>query len=137
VIGRILQDYGSRLLRAKGVVNVMGISEPMVVQCVQEVAYPPVRLKRWPAQGVLSDRKGRLVFIAQGLDADNRRDIEARLSALPNDEVAMRVLATTPLLPTRCWLNERLPWMGRGSFETSGWVVQPPIRGAKAASLRM
>jgi len=127
-MGRILLEYGSCLLRAKGVLNVSGSPEPMVIQCVQDVAYPPVRLKQWPKQGPLADRRGRLVFIAQNLSEAAVADIMAQLSSLPNDDMATRILATNPLLPTRCWLNQRMPWMGGGSFETEGWVVQPPIR---------
>lgn len=126
-LGEILQDYGRALLRAKGVVAVAGTDAPMVVQCVQDVAYPAVRLARWPTSGPLADRRGRLVFITQGLDGSAAHDIRARLGSLPDDGAAMRVVATTPLLPTRCWLSQRLPWMGQGSFETDGWVVQPPI----------
>lgn len=126
-MGRILMDYGSRLLRAKGVIGVVGTMIPMVVQCVQDVAYPPVRLAKWPADGPLSDRRGRMVFIGRGLSKEDVADIKARLTILPDDNAAMRMVATTPLLPTRCWLNQRLPWMGRGCFETDGWVVQPPV----------
>ncbi|OIQ93501.1 putative GTP-binding protein YjiA [mine drainage metagenome] len=128
VMGHILMEHGSRLLRVKGVLNVSGSPDPMVVQCVQDVAYPPVRLKQWPKQGPLADRRGRLVFIAQNLSETATSDIMAQLSSLPNDDMAARILATNPLLPTRCWLNQRMPWMGNGSFQTEGWVVQPPIR---------
>lgn len=124
-MGRILADYASKLLRAKGLIAVAGTSTPMVVQCVQGIAYPPVRLGAWPREGVLADRHGRLVVIGDGLNTAEITDIRARLSALPGDAAAIRTAATLPLLPTRCWLGERLPVMDRGSFETDGWVVQP------------
>jgi len=129
VMGSILQEHGAELLRVKGVLNVIGSPSPMVIQCVQEVAYPPVRLARWPGEGPLADHCGRLVFIAQGLSDAAKADIHRQLAALPDDTSAMRRLATHPLLATRCWLNQRMAWMGAGSFETEGWVVQPPIRG--------
>lgn len=124
-MGHILTDYGHKLLRAKGLIAVAGTTTPMVVQCVQGIAYPPVRLRAWPREGALSDRHGRLVFIADHLNKAEIADIQARLGSLPNDAVAIRALATNPLLPTRCWLAERLPVMNPGSFETDGWVVQP------------
>ncbi len=54
---------GANLLRVKGVVNIAGIAEPVVVQGVQHVLYPPVRLRAWPD----ADRRTRIVFITQGL----------------------------------------------------------------------
>ncbi|MBB5374431.1 CobW family GTP-binding protein [Acidocella aromatica] len=128
VMGLILQEFERKLLCAKGVVNVAGLTEPVVLQCVQGTAYPPVRLKHWPATGPLSDRHGCLVFIGRGLESTAHSEIERRLAILPNDEVAMRTIAATPLLPTRCWLNERMPWLGRGCYDTPNWIVQPPIR---------
>lgn len=65
----------------------------MVVQCVQVLAYPPVRLKRRPTDDALSDQQGRLVFIAQNLSATAQQDIEARLAELPGDDAAMRLVA--------------------------------------------
>lgn len=124
-MGRILADYGPKLLRAKGLIAVAGTATPMVVQCVEGIAYPPVRLAAWPRDGALADRHGRLVVIADGLTAAEAADIRARLSDLPGDAAAIRKVATLPLLPTRCWLGEHLPVMDRGSFETDGWVVQP------------
>lgn len=135
-MGRILADYSHKLLRAKGLIAVAGTTTPMVVQCVQGVAYPPVRLPAWPREGALADRHGRLVFIADGLTKAEIADIQNRLKALPSDAGAIRALATNPLLPTRCWLAERLPVMNPGSFETDNWVVQPQrYRGRQAAAL--
>lgn len=133
VMGQILRDFAGQLLRAKGVMNVAGLIEPVVLQCVQDTAYPPVRLKRWPSTGPLSDRHGRLVFIGQKMDIGFRLEIERRLASLPGEDAAMRAIATTPLLPTRCWLNERMPWLGQGCYDTADWIVQPPIRPRRAA----
>jgi G3E family GTPase len=125
-MGQILQEYGGELLRAKGVIAVAGSTSPVVIQCVQDVAYPAVQMARWPSEGVLADRKGRLVFIGIKLNATMESDIRRRLAALPDDSAAMRKVAGIPMLPTRCWLGQRLPWMGKGAFETAGWVIQPP-----------
>ncbi|MDI4663500.1 GTP-binding protein [Xanthobacter autotrophicus] len=130
-MGRILTDHASRLLRIKGLMNVAGLATPLVVQCVGGIAYPPVRLPRWPRQGRRFDMRGRLVFIADGLSAEQMADIRARLAALADDAAATRAAATTPLLPTRCWLGERLPSLGRDGFETEGWFVRPVHHAAR------
>lgn len=146
VMGRILADHGAHLMRVKGLMNVSGLAGPVVVQCVERVAYPPVRLPLWPAHdarvredaangtGLRSHRgfpsgrvdlRGRLVFIASGLSSEAEQDIRDRLMALPDDVAALRTLAAIPLLPTRCWFSARIPVRGRGSFETDGFLVNP------------
>jgi G3E family GTPase len=52
---------GPDLLRVKGIVNVEG--GPVVVQGVQHVMHPPVRLDKWPSE----DTDTRLVFITRGI----------------------------------------------------------------------
>jgi G3E family GTPase len=52
---------GPDLLRVKGIVNVEG--GPVVVQGVQHVMHPPVRLDKWPSD----DTDTRLVFITRGI----------------------------------------------------------------------
>jgi G3E family GTPase len=68
-LGLLLQAYGARILRIKGLLNVEGDPQPRVVQCVQHVAYPPASLNDWPNTPPSNDRKSRLVFIVRGLDA--------------------------------------------------------------------
>lgn len=130
-MGEILNDYGTRLLRVKGLMNVAGLGAPVVVQCVEHVAYPPVRLPRWPADGKRFDMRGRLVFISRDLPGTAMDDIRRRLADLPDDTAALRAAATAPLLPTRCWLGMRMPTQGRSTFETGGWHVQPLKLGAR------
>ena len=134
-MGIILMEHGARILRAKGIVGVRGGVAPLVVQCVQDVAYPPVSLRCWPDSGPLADRQGRLVFIVRGLGEHDVDAIRGRLADLPDDAAAMRLLARMPTLPTRCWFAQRLAWMGSGSFETAGWVVQAPVR-ARSGEVR-
>jgi G3E family GTPase len=124
-MGRILTKYGDRLLRVKGLMRVMGDQAPVVVQCVQDNAYAPVRLSSWPTEKAFADGRGRLVFIAAGLEEEDRADIRALLANLPGDTAAIQVLASHPNMPTRCWLSARLPILSHGSFETEGWVVMP------------
>jgi len=132
-IGQILEAYESKMLRIKGILNVKGLDEPMVIQCVQEAAYPPVRLKDWPSTGPLASKKGHVVLIFNKLSCCEKDHIKQLLNDLPDDNSAIKILARTPLLTTRCWLSERLPWMGKGSSETDGWIIQSPIIARKRA----
>ncbi|NLS07275.1 GTP-binding protein [Rhizobium sp. P32RR-XVIII] len=70
----LLSLRGTDILRLKGVLALEGRDGPVLIQCVQHTAYPPVALDRWP------DGPGRtqLVFITRGID---RAGIEASLRA--------------------------------------------------------
>lgn len=78
-LGLILQAYGERILRVKGLLNVAGDPLPRVVQCVQHVAYPPSTLPAWPDQPPCDDRRSRLVFIVRDLP---RAEVENILGSL-------------------------------------------------------
>ena len=67
-VSLLLQGMGDRILRIKGLLNVIGDDKPRVVQCVQHTNYPYTRLDDWPAEAPYNDRKSRLVFIVRGLD---------------------------------------------------------------------
>jgi G3E family GTPase len=67
-VSLLLQEMGDRILRIKGLLNVIGDDKPRVVQCVQHTNYPYTRLDDWPAEAPYNDRKSRLVFIVRGLD---------------------------------------------------------------------
>jgi G3E family GTPase len=56
--------HGPQLLRAKGVLDLEGEAQPVVVHGVHHVFHPPVRLERWPD----GPRRSRLVLILQDLD---------------------------------------------------------------------
>jgi G3E family GTPase len=58
---------GADLLRLKGIVNVEG--EPVVVQGVQHIMHPAVKLDRWPSD----DRQSRLVFITRRIEEQTIR----------------------------------------------------------------
>ncbi|BAL25454.1 GTP-binding protein [Azoarcus sp. KH32C] len=132
-MGRILTNHGAHVLRVKGLMSVAGAEDtPMVVHCVQDVAYPPLRLPAWPAQSPFEDRRGRLVFIVRDLTEADEAAIRASLADLPRTAAAVRAVAATPLLPTRCWLNERMPTPASSAITVDGWVVQP--KRFKAAS---
>ncbi len=62
-LNELTRDFGDRLLRIKGIVNVSGMDRPMVVHGVQHRLYPPARMDVWPFE----DHRSRIVFIARGL----------------------------------------------------------------------
>jgi G3E family GTPase len=78
-LGLILQAYGERILRVKGLLNVAGDPLPRVIQCVQHVAYPPSSLPAWPDVPPCDDRRSRLVFIVRDLP---RAEVESILGSL-------------------------------------------------------
>jgi len=70
------QMHGEALLRIKGLVAVDGDPEPMVVQCVQHVVYPPRALPAWPD----ADQRTRLVFITRGLPTSTLASLRLSLA---------------------------------------------------------
>lgn len=74
-LGLLLEVFGERILRIKGLLAVAGDPQPRIVQCVQHVAYPPTSLAAWPAQGPYADRRSRLVFIVRELQAQAVADV--------------------------------------------------------------
>lgn len=66
----LLHVHGNRILRVKGLLNVLGSATPVVVNGVQHLVHPPFHLARWPD----ADRRSRLVFITEGLDEQALRD---------------------------------------------------------------
>jgi G3E family GTPase len=56
---------GQKMLRVKGLLNLKGEAQPVVVHGVQHSFHPPLRLAAWP-EG--DDRRSRLVFILQDLE---------------------------------------------------------------------
>ena len=123
-LGQILSSHASQLLRVKGLIHVAGTLRPQVIQCVQGVAYPSVTLPAWPKEGPFQDGLGRLVFIARGLDEMQVDAIRGALAALPSDAVALRMSSGDSMLPTRCWLSQRMPVTEPGALEHEGWFVQ-------------
>ncbi len=60
------RQCGERLLRLKGLVEIEGEEQPLLIQGVHHVFHPPVLLDRWPEGG----RGTRLVFITRDLPRD-------------------------------------------------------------------
>jgi G3E family GTPase len=56
-------SWGEQLLRVKGVLNVAGESQPLVIHGVHRTFHPPTLLAAWPS----ADRRSRVVFITRDL----------------------------------------------------------------------
>jgi G3E family GTPase len=69
-LAAVRANWADRLLRVKGVLNVIGEDQPLVIHGVHHVFHPPTLLARWPDD----DRRSRLVFITRDLA---RADVEA------------------------------------------------------------
>lgn len=132
-LGHILSQHGKQLLRIKGLINVAGTRCPQIVQCVQGVAYPSVTLPAWPKEGPFRDGCSRLVFIARDLEAADIEAIRAALAQLPADAIALRMSSGDSMLPTRCWLGQRMPVNASNAIEHAGWFIQPKRLRGRAA----
>ena len=73
-LSMLLHAHGERVLRVKGILNVLGLATPVVIHGVQHVIHPPAHLEAWPS----ADRRSRIVFIVRGLE---QRAIERSLAA--------------------------------------------------------
>jgi len=89
--------YGDRLLRLKGIVNVVGMPDtPVVMHGVQHVFHPAVRLGRWPDD----DHRTRLVFVTRDLPGQTVRELFAAfLGAAAPDRPDRAALTENPLVP--------------------------------------
>ncbi|OYW07667.1 MAG: GTP-binding protein [Rhodospirillales bacterium 12-71-4] len=75
---------GAAVLRMKGLLDLQGESQPVVVHGVQHLFHPPRRLPAWPP-GL--PRRSRLVFILRDLDpAVVRQGLEAFLKAAGDEQ---------------------------------------------------
>jgi G3E family GTPase len=68
----LLNRYGDKVLRIKGMLNVAGLPAPVLINGVQHIVHPPTHLAVWPDQ----DRRSRIVFIVRDMQ---REPIEASL----------------------------------------------------------
>ncbi len=63
----LLSTCGDRILRIKGLIDILGVAQPSIVHCVRHVRYPIERLAAWPTTGSFADRRSRLVFFLHDL----------------------------------------------------------------------
>ncbi|MEM9403342.1 MAG: GTP-binding protein [Pseudomonadota bacterium] len=61
---------GEDILRIKGLINIDGLSGPMVLHGVQHVLHPPAALPAWPSE----DLRTKIVFITRNIDNTVLRD---------------------------------------------------------------
>lgn len=89
--------HGSKLLRLKGLVALTDApDEPVLIQAVQHVLHPPVRLPHWPSE----DRRTRLVLIVSDLDEAFATSLwDAFLGRPRLDSPDASVLMDNPLAP--------------------------------------
>ncbi|ABM36476.1 CobW family GTP-binding protein [Polaromonas naphthalenivorans] len=125
VMGQILRQHAAGLLRVKGLLRLQGEPRPQVIQCVQDLAYPPVHLTAWPTDSPFEDGRGRLVFIVRELEQAHIDAIRTALAHLPGDRAALRASATDWTLPTRCWLSRRVSVTAPDAVGHDAWVIQP------------
>lgn len=68
----LVANQGEKLLRVKGMVDIKGVSQPVVIHAVQHLFHPPVQIKAWPE----GRRQSRIVFITSDLP---QADVESAL----------------------------------------------------------
>ena len=73
-VRRLLADHGENILRIKGILDVAGQTEPVIIHGVQHVFYPTAKLDAWPD----ADRRSRVVVITRDVE---RETIEASFLA--------------------------------------------------------
>jgi G3E family GTPase len=90
-------NYGTQLLRVKGIVKLAEMPEtPVVVHGVQHIFHPPARLEGWPDE----DHRTRLVFITRDLPERALRELfEAFIGAAGPDRPDRAALTANPLVP--------------------------------------
>ncbi|MGI9335637.1 MAG: CobW family GTP-binding protein, partial [Gammaproteobacteria bacterium] len=65
----LLNRHGDRVLRIKGLLNVAGVSGPVLINAAQHIVHPPSHLDRWPTD----ERSTRIIFIVRDLDCERIR----------------------------------------------------------------
>ena len=71
----LTEKFGEQVLRVKGLLDLAGLDQPVVVQGVRHLLYPTEALPAWPE----GPRESRLVIIAQNLD---RAAVDAAIAPL-------------------------------------------------------
>jgi G3E family GTPase len=94
--------HGPKLLRVKGIVSLSDDpSRPIVIQGVQHVFHPPLRLAAWPDD----DHTTRVVFILRDMEQSFVEGLWHALTGVPApDTPDGAALSANPLVPTRTGL---------------------------------
>lgn len=64
-LSMLLNRHGNRILRVKGILEIVGMAKPVVVHGVQHTVHKPLHLEHWP----MGEKRSRLVIIGEELDA--------------------------------------------------------------------
>lgn len=80
----VVDRYGDRILRCKGLVRIAEVDEIAFIQCVQRVFHRPVRLPDWPD----ADRRSRLVCITRDVDEAEIRSTLFALQLPPGSDAS-------------------------------------------------
>jgi G3E family GTPase len=62
----LLNRHGDKVLRVKGILNLVGEPAPVAIHGVRHLVHNPVHMAAWPSE----DRQSRIVFIVDGIDPD-------------------------------------------------------------------
>ncbi len=93
---------GDHVLRVKGIVNIQGEDQPLVIHCVRSTQHVPERLPAWPD----NDRCSKIVFITRDLA---REEIERSLRECVQTSAGGRApasVAASDRRPGERWLND-------------------------------
>ncbi len=88
-VDALLAGHGENVLRLKGIINVAGEANPVVIHGVQHLFHPPAMLEAWPSD----DRRTRIVLIGRDLDpgAVDRMFRNIACAAVPAEPPAERL----------------------------------------------
>jgi G3E family GTPase len=81
----LLNRHGDKVLRVKGILNVLDEPNPVAVHGVQRLVHTPVHMSAWPDD----DRQSRIVFIVQDLDPTLIRRSLAAFNRIAEPSVAL------------------------------------------------
>jgi G3E family GTPase len=87
----LLHRHGEKVLRVKGILNVLDSPTPVVIHGVQHLVHPPAHLRRWPSD----DRRSRLLFIVRDLQRDEMVRSLAAFNRLADTETGNAAAAKT------------------------------------------
>ena len=78
----LLNRYGDKVLRIKGLLNVAGLTTPVLINGVQHIVHPPTHLEAWPDQ----DQRSRVIFIVRDISEQRLKASLSVFNGLANPE---------------------------------------------------
>jgi len=91
----LLNRHGDKILRVKGILNLIGEAAPVAIHGVRYLVHNPVHMTAWPD----ADRRSRIVFIVDAIDPDLvRRSLAAfnGLGTRANETGSLTAMPTQP-----------------------------------------